>query len=101
MVPAAVGGAVAVFALAGALELVALVELLVALLLVLEVLELPHAVRPSTSTAKPRIAPILFVVTRSPSLDCLFVCQQGKRTRLPTPCRPSLLIASLPDVKIS
>jgi hypothetical protein len=66
--------------------LVALVELEV-LEEVVE-LDLPQAARPNASSTEPRTAPILFVVTRSPSLDCLYVCQQGKRTRLPTRADP-------------
>jgi len=66
IVPEAAGGAVAVFA--ALLELALVLELLVELL---DELELPHAARPNASTAQPASAPILFLITTSPLLDCL------------------------------
>jgi hypothetical protein len=69
IVPAPDGGAVAVFEPAAGL--VVPVELLVGLVVELVVeLELPHAARPNESTTEPRRAPILFLVTTSPWLDC-------------------------------
>ena len=56
------------------------VELLV-LLPVVEELELPHAARPNVSTAQLTSAPILFLITTSPLLDCRMAARQ--RTRCP------------------
>jgi hypothetical protein len=39
--------------------------------LLFDELELPHAARPNASDAQPASAPILFLITKSPLVDCL------------------------------